>query len=207
MELNDVRKSYARWAPIYDRTFGQITRAGRRRAADVLNGLGGRILEVGVGTGLSLPSYRPDVSVTGIDASADMLEKAREKVAELGLKNVEALRLMDARAMDFPDACFDHISALHIMSVVPEPERVMAEMARVLRPGGTIVIVNHFARDPEEKGALPVLERMAAPFAALLGWHSDFSRAHVSRTPGLRLIEEMHLPPFGMMTLLRFRKD
>lgn len=207
MDMNDVRKSYARWAPVYDRTFGKVTMAGRRRAADVLNSLGGRVLEVGVGTGLSLPVYRPDVSVTGIDASEAMLDKAREKVRELGLHNIEALRVMDARAMDFPDESFDHISALHVMSVVPEPERVMAEMARVLRPGGSIVLVNHFAREPEEKGALPWLERLAAPFADRLGWHSDFARSRVMQTPGLTLSEELHLPPFGMMTLLRFRKD
>ncbi|MFN3844773.1 MAG: class I SAM-dependent methyltransferase [Paracoccaceae bacterium] len=207
MDIHAVLKSYARWAPIYDATFGVITRVGRRRAVSVLNGLGGRVLEVGVGTGLSLPAYRPEVSVTGIDASAEMLDKAREKVAELGLGNVEALRLMDARALEFADNSFDHISALHIMSVVPDPERVMSEMARVLRPGGTIVMVNHFARDATDKGALPWLERVFAPFANRLGWHSDFSRDAVTQTQGLMLIEEAALPPFGMMTLMRFRKD
>ncbi|PJF08326.1 class I SAM-dependent methyltransferase [Pseudorhodobacter sp. MZDSW-24AT] len=206
MDIQAVRKSYARWAPIYDATFGVITRVGRRRAVSVLNGLGGRVLEVGVGTGLSLPAYRPDVSVTGIDASEAMLEKARDKVKEQGLAHVEALRLMDARALEFADNSFDHISALHIMSVVPEPERVMAEMTRVLRPGGTIVMVNHFARDPADKGALPWLERVFAPFADRLGWHSDFQRSTVTGTRGLTLIEETALPPFGMMTLMRFRK-
>lgn len=207
MDIQSVRKSYARWAPVYDATFGAITRVGRRRAASVLNGLGGRVLEVGVGTGLSLPAYRPEVEVTGIDASAEMLEKAREKVAELGLTHVRDLRLMDARAMDFAAGSFDHVSALHIMSVVPEPERVMAEIARVLRPGGTVVMVNHFARDPQDKGALPWLERVFAPFADRLGWHSDFRRDTVLHTPGLTLIEQTALPPLGMMTLMRFRKD
>jgi phosphatidylethanolamine/phosphatidyl-N-methylethanolamine N-methyltransferase len=206
MDIQAVRKSYARWAPIYDSTFGAVTNRGRRHAVSVVNSLGGRVLEVGVGTGLSLPSYRPDVSVTGIDASSDMLGKAQERVAERGLKNVEALRLMDARAMEFDDASFDHVCAMHIMSVVPEPEKVMAEMARVVRSGGTVVIVNHFAREADDKGALPWLERIAAPFANLLGWHSDFHRGHVTQTPGLTLIEEGKLPPFGMMTLLRFRK-
>ena len=206
MDLQAVRKSYARWAPVYDRTFGALTGAGRKRAASVLNGLGGRVLEVGVGTGLSLPGYRPEVSVTGIDASAEMLAKAQSRVAELGLGNVASLRLMDARTMDFADASFDHVSALHILSVVPEPERVMREMSRVLRPGGTIVIVNHFARQAD-KSALSWLERAAAPFADRLGWHSDFARDRVMQTPGLTLIEESALPPLGMMTLLRFRKD
>lgn len=207
MDIQAVRRSYARWAPVYDLTFGRITGQGRRRAVSVLNALGGRVLEVGVGTGLSLPQYGAGVEVTGIDASAQMLDKAREKVAELGLTHVKALRVMDARALDFPDASFDHIAAMHIMSVVPDPERVMAEMARVLRPGGTVLIVNHFAREPHENGWLPWFERKLAPLADLLGWHSDFERARVLSTPGLALIEETHLPPLGMMTLLRLRKE
>lgn len=206
MDIQAVRKSYARWAPIYDLTFGVLTGVGRRKAVSVLNSLGGRVLEVGVGTGLSLPSYRPDVSITGIDASAEMLDKARQRVAELGLRNIEALRLMDARNLDFPDASFDHISAMHIMSVVPEPERVMAEMARVLRPGGTVILTNHFAREDNDRKALNWLERVAAPFADRLGWHSDFARAQVMGVKDLSLIEEAKLPPLGLMTLLRFRK-
>lgn len=207
MDIQAVRRSYARWAPIYDLTFGRITGQGRNRAVSVLNALGGRVLEVGVGTGLALPSYRPGVEVTGIDASAEMLEKAREKVTELGLTHVKALREMDARRLDFPDASFDHIAAMHIMSVVPEPERVMAEMVRVLRPGGTILIVNHFAADPDDNGWLPWLERKLAPLSGLLGWHSDFERSRVLSTPSLTLMEETHLPPLGMMTFLRLRKD
>lgn len=207
MDIHAVRKSYARWAPIYDKTFGAITGKGRRRAADVLNGLGGRVLEVGVGTGLSLPNYRPEVLVTGIDASAEMLVKAQEKVEELKLGHVEALRLMDARAMEFEDGSFDHVSAMHILSVVPEPERVMAEIARVLRPGGTVVVVNHFARNESGTTALTMLERAAAPFANLLGWHSDFDRNRIMQVPRLTLFEEQRLPPMGMMTLLRFRKE
>lgn len=204
MELEAVRKSYARWAPVYDQTFGAVTNAGRRRAAAYVNAKGGALLEVGVGTGLALRHYAPGVRITAIDASADMLAKARAKVAEDGLTNVAALRQMDARALDFADNSFDTVAAMHIMSVVPEPERVMAEMARVLRPGGDVLIVNHFAR---EGGALSVVERLAAPLANLLGWHSDFSRDRVLADARLRLVEEDTLPPFGMMTYLRLRKD
>lgn len=206
MELEAVRKTYALWAPVYDLTFGRVTGAGRRRAVAILNGLGGRVLEVGVGTGLSLPAYGAGVEVTGIDASAEMLGKAREKVAALGLTAVRALREMDARALDFPDGSFDAVAAMHIMSVVPEPGRVMAEMVRVLRPGGTLLVVNHFAREDSETGLLPALERGAAPLADRIGWHSDFRREVVTGTPGLALVEERHLPPFGMMTLLWLRK-
>lgn len=207
MDIQAVRRSYARWAPIYDKTFGWVTGQGRRRAVSVLNALGGRVLEVGVGTGLSLPHYGAGVEVTGIDASAQMLDKAQEKVTEMGLSHVKALRVMDARALDFPDGSFDHIAAMHIMSVVPEPERVMAEMARVLRPGGTILIISHFAREPHQKGWLPWFERLLAPQANLVGWHSDFERSRVMGTPGLTVIEETTFPPLGIMTLLRLRKE
>lgn len=206
MEISAVAKSYARWAPVYDHTFGAISGVGRKRAVSVLNSLGGRVLEVGVGTGLSLPHYGADVAVTGIDASAQMLAKAQARVATQRLAHVEGLRLMDARAMDFADASFDNVTAMYILSVVPEPARVMAEMARVVRPGGTVLIVNHFAREAD-KSALSWIERAAAPFADTLGWHSDFARSVIEPTAGLTLITEQRLPPLGLMTLLRFRKD
>lgn len=204
MELEAVAKSYARWAPVYDRTFGAVTHAGRRRATGFANHVGGTVLEVGVGTGLALPFYAPHMQVTGIDFSEEMLAKAREKVAEQGLAQVKALRRMDARALDFPDAGFDTVCAMHIMSVVPEPERVMAEMARVCRPGGHVLVVNHFAA--EGKGAMARLERLVAPLSDLLGWHSDFPRARVLGEAGLELVEEEGLPPLGMMTYLRLRR-
>jgi phosphatidylethanolamine/phosphatidyl-N-methylethanolamine N-methyltransferase len=203
MELGAVERSYARWAPVYDRTFGAITQAGRRRATAILSELGGSVLEVGVGTGLALRHYGPAVTVTGVDYSEDMLGKARAKVAAEGLGRVAALHRMDARELGFPDGSFDHVAAMHVISVVPEPERVMAEIARVVRPGGTVLIVNHFKRD---KGALALAERVAAPLANLLGWHSDFDRARVLGERRLRLVEEQSLPPVGMMTLLRLVK-
>lgn len=203
MELQAVEKSYARWAPVYDRTFGAITNVGRRRATALLSELGGSVLEVGVGTGLALRHYGPKVTVTGVDYSEEMLEKARAKVAAEGLRNVAALHRMDARVLDFPDESFDHVAAMHVISVVPEPERVMAEVARVVRPGGTVLIVNHFTRS---RGALAMAERLAAPLADLLGWHSDFDKARVLGEPRLRLVEERTLPPFGMMTMLRLEK-
>lgn len=203
MELQAVEKSYARWAPIYDRTFGAMTGVGRRRATALLSDLGGSVLEVGVGTGLALRHYGPDVRVTGVDYSAEMLGKARAKVAADGLRNVAALRRMDARHLDFPDDSFDHVAAMHVISVVPEPERVISEIARVVRPGGSVVIVNHFAR---RTGALAFAERVAAPLADLLGWHSDFDRARVLGEPTLTLAEEQTLPPLGMMTLMRLVK-
>lgn len=203
MELQAVERSYARWAPIYDRTFGAVTQVGRRRATALLSELGGSVLEVGVGTGLALRHYDGRVTVTGVDYSAEMLDKARAKVAAEGLRNVAALHRMDARDLDFPDDSFDHVAAMHVISVVPEPEKVMSEIARVVRPGGSVVIVNHFAR---KAGALAWAERIAAPLADLLGWHSDFDRSRVLGEARLTLAEECTLPPLGMMTLLRLVK-
>jgi phosphatidylethanolamine/phosphatidyl-N-methylethanolamine N-methyltransferase len=203
MDMQAMRKSYARWAPVYDLTFGAVTSAGRRRVAGMVNARGGALLEVGVGTGMSLDLYNGDVRVTGIDASPQMLAKAEERVLEKNLTHVAELREMDARHLGYGDDTFDHVAALHIMSVVPEPERVMAEMARVLKPGGSLFIVNHFAR---EKGFVAMAERLAAPLSNWLGWHSDFDRGQVLGQDNLKLAEEVGLPPFGLMTLLRLTK-
>jgi phosphatidylethanolamine/phosphatidyl-N-methylethanolamine N-methyltransferase len=203
MELRSVNRAYARWAPIYDQTFGAITSAGRKRIATLANEMGGSLLEVGVGTGMSLGLYDETLRITGIDASLDMLEQARKKVQEKQLVNVESLTEMDARELAFADNSFDHVAASHIMSVVPEPERVVAELARVCKPGGIVYIANHFARD---KGFLSVVEKAAAPLDKLLGWHSDFQRSVVTGCPELRLVSEEDLRPLGIMTLLRFEK-
>ena len=204
MELEAIAKSYARWAPVYDRTFGAVTNAGRRRATGFANAVGGEVLEVGVGTGLALPFYASHLAVTGVDFSEAMLAKARSKVAEQHLTQVRSLRQMDARELDFPDASFDTVCAMHIMSVVPEPERVLSEMARVCRPGGHVLITNHFAA--EGKGAMARFERLFAPLSDLLGWHSDFPRARVLGDARLELVEEDGLPPLGLMTYLRLRR-
>ena len=203
MEAEAVSKSYRRWAPVYDNTFGAVTHAGRRRAAAHISARGGSVLEVGVGTGLSLPYYTGDVAVTGIDFSPEMLEKARARVARAGLAHVKDLRQMDARELDFPDESFDFVTAMHVISVVPEPERVMAEMARVVKPGGQVIIVNHFAR---EKGLMAALEKVTAPLENLLGWHSDFPISMVLGEPALEEVERDSLPPLGMMTWLVLEK-
>lgn len=203
MELDAVTSSYRRWAPVYDSTFGRITRLGRARAVEAVNRRQGRVLEVGVGTGLSLSSYAPHLEVTGIDYSEDMLDRARKRVEAEGLRHVRELRRMDARTLDFPDAHFDTVVAMYLVSVVPEPERVMAEIARVCKPGGQVIIVNHFARD---NGVLAWIERRLAPFSDRLGWHSDFARARIMGEPSLRLAEERPLAPLGLFTFLRLEK-
>ncbi|MCB6178809.1 class I SAM-dependent methyltransferase [Rhodobacter sp. Har01] len=203
MQADAIARSYRRWAPVYDVTFGRITEAGRRRAAQQVNAAGGAVLEVGVGTGLALGRYAPHVTVTGIDLSPEMLAQAQARADRDGLRHVAGLHLMDARSLGFADESFDHVTAMHIMSVVPEPRRVMAEMARVCRRGGSVLIANHFARTT---GGWAAIERLAAPLADALGWHSDFDRAEVLSEPRLALVEETALPPFGLMTYLRFRR-
>ena len=203
MEVEAIRASYRRWAPVYDRTFGAVTRIGRARAVAHINARHGEVLEVGVGTGLSLRAYARHLRVTGIDYSPEMLAKARAKVTRGRLSQVVALREMDARALDFPNDRFDIVVAMYLVFVVPEPERVVAEMARVCKPGGEVLIVNHFARD---RGGLAALEKAFAPFADKLGWHSDFAMERVLGAPALEVIDCRDHPPFGMFTFLRMRK-
>ena len=203
MDIKAVENSYARWAPIYDNTFGAITNVGRRRTVAYISEQGGKVLEVGVGTGLSLEHYSGETRVTGIDFSKDMLRKARAKVALMRLRHVEALRQMDARSLEFADNSFDIVVAMHVLSVVPEPRKVMAEIARVCRPGGKVVITNHFARN---KGVLGAVANFASPFANLLGWHSDFEIETVLQEPDLQIEEQCTLPPLGVMTFLVLTK-
>lgn len=203
MQVDAIQRSYRRWAPVYDLTFGRITQGGRILAAAHVNAQGGSVLEVGIGTGLALDYYRPHVRVTGIDLSSEMLWEAEMRATRKRLKNVAGLHQMDARHVTYPDARFDHVAAMHVMSVVPEPERVLDEMARVCRPGGSVMIANHFANRAE---GWTIAERLAAPLANLLGWHSDFSLDRVLHHPQLRLEQQVQVRPFGMMTFLRFRR-
>lgn len=203
MQVDAIQKSYRRWAPVYDLTFGRITQGGRILAAAHVNAQGGSVLEVGIGTGLALDFYAAHVQVTGVDVSAEMLREAEGKAQKRGLRNLAGLHQMDARDLAFPDAGFDHVAAMHVMSVVPEPEKVLDEMARVVRPGGSVMIANHFAGRAE---GWTVAERLAAPLADLLGWHSDFAIERVMGHPKLRLEEQRQVRPFGLMTFLRFRR-
>jgi phosphatidylethanolamine/phosphatidyl-N-methylethanolamine N-methyltransferase len=199
LDIKAVEESYARWAPVYDRTFGAVTRTGRRRAVQFINTREGSVLEVGVGTGLSLQHYAPHLQVTGIDFSHDMLRKAQAKVQEQSLHQVKALRQMDARQLDFEDNSFDTVAAMHVLSVVPDPQQVMREIARVLKPGGKLVITNHFKSG---RGVRASLERLSAPLANVIGWHSDFELDTVLQEDRLRVEQQESLPPLGMMTFL-----
>ena len=204
MDEAAVREAYRRWAPVYDYTFGKVSTAGRRHAVEIINASKGNVLEVGVGTGLSLPEYKPHLSIIGIDLAPEMLEKARERVTKEGLTNVAGLHVMDAGDLQFPDASFDTVVAMYVITVVPDPEKVMRELARVVKPGGEVMLVNHFSQDDGVRGWV---ERRMAPFADLVGWHSVFNVSRVMVCDDLKLMDRQALRPLGLFTMMRFRKE
>jgi phosphatidylethanolamine/phosphatidyl-N-methylethanolamine N-methyltransferase len=201
LDADSVRAAYRRWARIYDASFGGVSAPGRRRAVAAVNALpGSRVLEVGVGTGLALPLYRPDKRVTGIDLSADMLQLARRRVLQMRLDNVEALLEMDAEQTGFPDGAFDVAVAMFVASVVPHPRRLLAELRRVVRPGGHILFVNHFAA---ERGPRWWAEWAMAPLSRKLGWHPDFAFAALLVAEDRAQARITPVPPAGIFTLVQ----
>ena len=172
MHIDTVKTAYRRYAGFYDALFGPVLQPGRRAVLEALKlKPGDRVLEVGVGTGLSLPMYPSSVQVTGIDVSSEMLAKARTRVERRSLANVEALLEMDAEAMAFPDASFDKVVAMYVMPVVRNPARVMEELHRVCRPDGEIYIVNHVKSDNR---FIRAFEMGLARFSDQIGFRPDF---------------------------------
>ena len=169
---SSVRHAYRRWAPVYDVTFGTVAELGRKNAVKIINRRRGRVLEVGVGTGLSLPCYDKHLSITGIDLSPEMLDKARARVRRQDLGNIDGLYEMDAGALAFPDESFDTVVAMHVMTVVPDAEKVMRELERACATGGEVILVNHFS---QEEGVRGFVERRLAPLASSIGWHAVFT--------------------------------
>jgi phosphatidylethanolamine/phosphatidyl-N-methylethanolamine N-methyltransferase len=204
LDAVSVRHAYRRWAPIYDFTFGTVAESGRKHAAKIINRRRGRVLEVGVGTGLSLPCYEKHLTVTGIDLSPEMLDKARARVRRQGLGNIDGLYEMDAGALGFPDESFDTVVAMYVMTVVPDAEKVMRELERVCATGGEVILVNHFS---QEEGVRGFVERRLAPLASSIGWHAVFTLDRVLVCEDLRLAERRTLWPFGLFTMLRFVKE
>lgn len=208
LETSTVQSAYARWAPIYDAVCGPIMVNGRRAAAMAARKHGGRILEVGVGTGLSFDDYDASTEITGIDVSAPMLAKARAKMASGRYPHVKGVHLMDAHALDFTDATFDCVVAQFVITLVENPELVLSECHRVVKPGGRIILVNHLY---SEVGVAAAIERWAAqrtrglglrpefPFARLQAWAQANSEAI--------LIERRKVAPFGIYTLVSFQRS
>ncbi len=203
MQIKAIKAAYRRYAPVYDGLFGPILHPGRRMILQALACRPGeRILEVGVGTGLSLPLYPADVKVTGIDLSAEMLAQARRRVRRQGLSQVEALLEMDAENMEFADASFDKVVAMYVVSVVANPVRLVEEMRRVCKPGGDIFIVNHFrARHPAVRAA----EKAISPLAHWVGFHADLELDGFIAAVGLPLLDRRRANLLGGWQVLRFR--
>lgn len=203
LDANSVREAYRRWAGVYDTVFGGVSSYGRRRAVAAVNRLTGtRVLEVGVGTGLALPRYRPEKRVVGIDLSRDMLLKAQERVQQEGLGHVEGLLEMDAESMAFEDGAFDIAVAMFTASVVPDAKKLFAEMRRVVRPGGHLLFVNHFAA---EAGPRWWVERTMAPLSRILGWHPDFAFSDLFDRNAVQVEAIQPCPPAGLFTLVHLR--
>jgi phosphatidylethanolamine/phosphatidyl-N-methylethanolamine N-methyltransferase len=202
-----VAKAYGRWAPVYDLVFGKVFDHGRQSTIAEADRIGGRILDVGVGTGLSLSDYATTTKVCGVDISEPMLRKAQQRVRSLGLKNVETLAVMDAKNLAFADSFFDAVVAQYVITAVPDPEATLDDFVRVLKPGGELILVNHIGA---ENGPRRAFELAFAPLARRLGWRPEFPWARLvnwaAKHGGVVLAERRPMPPMGHFSLIRYRK-
>jgi phosphatidylethanolamine/phosphatidyl-N-methylethanolamine N-methyltransferase len=199
-----MERVYERLSSSYDLFFDRVLQPGREEALRVLQmQKGERVLEVGVGTGLVLPLYPKDCEVVGIDLSEGMLAEAHDRISRLALRHVSVHR-MDAAQLQFPDGSFDAVFAPYVISVVPDPRKVMLEMERVCRPGGRIVVVNHFHSRNPLKAAV---EKLLSPFSFYLGFHLDTPIATILDTPRLKLVKTQRVNLFGNWTLIQFEKQ
>ena len=203
-----VEQAYDRWAPVYDLVFGGVFSKGRRAAIQSTNKIGGRVLEVGVGTGISLPQYGSHLRIFGTDISEAMLKKAKQRVSELHLKNVEGLAVMDAEKLEFPDSSFDVVMAQYVVTAVPNPEVALDEFARVLRPGGELIILTRVSADA---GMRRFIEQQLQPVVRRLGFRTaEFAWSRYTNwlagASSMELVERRLIPPLGHFSLVRFRK-
>jgi len=207
IDRNGVEKAYERWAPIYDFVFGKVFEHGRQSTIAEADRIGGRILDVGVGTGLSLSDYSRNIKLCGVDISEPMLRKAQQRVRAQGLANVETLAVMDAKNLAFRDASFDAVVAQYVITTVPEPEATLDDFVRVLKPGGELILVNHVG---VESGPRRILDLAVAPLARRLGWRTEFPWERLvkwaARHGGVSLAERRPMPPLGHFSLIRYRK-
>jgi phosphatidylethanolamine/phosphatidyl-N-methylethanolamine N-methyltransferase len=208
MDREQVSEAYGRWAPVYDLVFGPVFRKGRLAAVKAAEAVGGRILEVGVGTGLSLPDYGGGTRVVGVDISEPMLSKARERVETQQLARVEALEVMDAEHLNLADASFDVVVAQYVVTAIPDPEKALDEFARVVRPGGQIILTTRIGAETGFRG---VLEKWAMPLTTRLGFRTEFPWSRYEQwaaaSNAVRLLERRALPPLGHFCLLRYLRN
>jgi phosphatidylethanolamine/phosphatidyl-N-methylethanolamine N-methyltransferase len=202
-----VEKAYERWAPVYDLVFGKVFDHGRQSTIAEADRIGGRVLDVGVGTGLSLSDYSPTTKICGVDISEPMLRRAQQRVREQKLFNVETLAVMDAKHLAFADNAFDAVVAQYVITAVPDPEATLDDFIRVLKPGGELILVNHIGA---ESGPRRLFELAFAPVARRLGWRPEFPWERLvkwaARHGGVTLAERRPMPPLGHFSLIRYRK-
>ena len=207
MENAHVEEAYARWAPVYDLAFTAIMAPGRRAAVAAAQRHGGLILDVGVGTGLELPMFDAGVKLVGVDLSEPMLRRAQMRVSSKNLMQVAGLCVMDATRLAFPSENFDAVVAPYVLTVVPDPAATLDELARVVKPGGEIVLVNHVGAD---SGPIAWIERWLGKKSASLGWRPEFPWAilgdWIASRPDLRLVERRKIAPLGLFTLTRIER-
>ena len=197
IEIDDVRSAYRRHSWFYDAWSGPLLQSSRRRVVERMGCRpGDRVLEVGVGPGISLPLYPKGVEVVGVDLSEEMLAKARPRAGETGA----GLAVMDAEHMAFADRSFDKVVAMYVASVVPDPARLVEEMRRVCRSPGGLYFVNHFESD---SAVVAAGERMFAPLARVIGFRPDFSFDGFVRASGLQVVEREPAGPLGYWTFPR----
>jgi len=203
MTTQSILNAYRRYAGIYDSVFGAIFAEGRRLAIRrAVNAPGLRVLEVAVGTGLSLPDYPADCEVWGIDISAPMLEKAGRRVDALGLSQVKGLDLMDAEAMTFADNSFDAVMVMYAASVVGNPHRMFREISRICKPGATIMVVNHLSAS---HWLLRRLEKAITPLSNLIGFRPDYSLGELLDDSRMEMVSIESVNLFGYWKLVQFR--
>jgi len=194
-----VEKVYDRYSKLYDVIFGKVFHSGREMAPELLElKPGHQLLEVGVGTGLSLPMLPKDIDITGVDLSQKMLDEARKRVEKLDYKHVELIK-MDATKLEFPDDSFDRVLAAYFISVVPDPVAVVAEMKRVCRPGGYLLFLNHFLSD---NPVLAFFEKVLSPVFFKFGFYSDLNLHKLMDKCGLE-IETLELIDGGFWKAVR----
>jgi len=206
MAENEAHESklYGEFAPLYDKIFGKIFYSRLERVIDDL-GIppGAQVLEVGAGTGTSFPAYPTHCNVTGIDLAPDMLARARQKIADNGWRHLKVIE-MDALDLKFPDNSFDYVMAFHVVTVVPDPVRMIAEVKRVCKPSGKIVIVNHFTSDVPVLGTLT---RSMDPLTRWLGWRTDLQLKPFIATTGLIIEKVYKINKGSLYTVVLARKD